>query len=927
MNDGSVNVFVPEGDEAERLQAIVAEWTVAKLLQSSLWVPPIAKDDLATGGPSAVLVGPSGTTQVSVLDALATRPFRTVRLVTIRMPKAGSGGVPPAVIDALAEHIRRALAHHQRFEQLNVVVPASDEGELPADAFRSIGVNHILVAPEDRRSDAHVSRGVIPGDNLAAHAAAAVATVAGAWRIMEAAPFDGQHFGASNEQPQVRAVRVFARLVSAGELTASITQEVFARRRAATWAAHAVNAVPAHDPDHIVGSLVEQVFEHEPALRCTPFVARSQPTARTMRRRDAFLMMFRFIGEQTRTLPGRLRGRITSTARRTADELTQRVTFGEESWVRVSGRSARDLADADERAEPGLDVATRLLSQAGHNVTPPAAARAWRTLRAMTFGAVDAGLFPEGLAPPSDGSRRLVITDLDAVVPPPESDAFRLEIEHTSEHTTLPAWASAPISADDPSAALRLGRLLQQRCTQALGGVPESVSDDGTTAPAIPPDEDAADALAVAADDLDEFRQRHARSLWWRIGERLAGEQRRASARLTAALGAVTHAGTDAEQMQAQEARRRLGRRWTTGVAVALMLALSSSWLRRYEWAFTRWGAIALISLTVLVAWWFFSFLPYQRQLFQINHRLDRRQHDYKNAMAAAEHYAAEVVRLTSVYAQFTEWAQIMSWLIHRPEGEGGSPPATADEVPLTRPLSVGLGVGEPDTRALQRAAALVGRQVFGRGWLTNLYMRFLRTAMRELKHQQGLGDSARDPDPDSEIATPAPRTFLRDFLADSGHADEWRQEVFQRVTDALRDLPPGELFSRVRPSHVEGDVGWDARETASPNEFVSQILPASDESWEQALSSWVWSTIARLNAAESVDRAFVWSTVAVAGGDLAPNITVHPTVQDLDDERFWAQCVRLDVARACAVSDLAIVRRTSESVDEAVERSEREVW
>lgn len=929
MESIAVVLAGPSGPSLDVME-VLEGWVASGLIRPSIW----AQRDSLTGEAGTELLGHllegSDRRTISILDELAHRDLRTVRVVAVHL----CANQEPD--QTLVEHtkcavqtLRPFLAANQRLEQLNIIVPATGSAGLDPGLVDDAGVKHLVVSPEDRANDRQVSRAISwPDQGYAEHAALALATIAGLWwSTGGVGPFDNEEFTASAERSQLVVTRSFARILKAESLSEDVTRELFRRRRAEAWTVAAVEGVDAPNPDQLMEELAGRISELDNgAIAYKPATPLPRPEAQRVSVWQAFRMLLGFLVGKLAQAPGQIADRVSESMRRALEDFAQHATFGEDSSVEV-GFGGRTRIGAEDRFPSMLaaDYATLLLRDLRRNTTQPATAELWRGLRQVAFGLIDAGPFPAAIDAPTDGSRRIVVNDGTRVVADPRQ-TFVIDRSVLPAGVDSPAWACMPIPGWDVGRLQALRRLLANAVTRSeqQGGASSDeveafpASDSAPPPPPPPPprastgkpkpSDGSPASLEALVHELDEFAEQHHGSLLWQVSERLGRSLASASDAFRDALRKIRE-GAPAEDVDRMHlAARWLGRR-VASVTLAVLVALGVAWYGDgagwWTWEVPR---DVLIAAAILVIGWLLSFLGYQRRIFRIRHEYDRRHHAYLAAIDCVEHEAQETVRLASLYDQFLDWAGIIAFMVHRPEGElkKASPRAVDRGIPTPFAMRVVEGIPSQDT--LRRSSAVVGRVVFGRSWLSTLYGKYARASMEQLKRQLGLDVDARDPDPDRDITgSPAPRFYLRHEVESGAQAHLWYDEVRAQVHEELLRLPPHEVFGSLVSLDREGPSP-----PASATEFLSDGIPSMENHDRTALLDIIWTDDAIVESRDParVSRSFVW----------APDHLLEPTERRkkrvehrpvepirLVSGTFMISVIRCDASEGSPATDLRI--------------------
>jgi hypothetical protein len=135
-------------------------------------------------------------------------------------------------------------------------------------------------------------------------------------------------------------------------------------------------------------------------------------------------------------------------------------------------------------------------------------------------------------------------------------------------------------------------------------------------------------------------------------------------------------------------------------LALLALLGLGgAAWWDRSGADTGQWTAAVALTLLVWLLGSLWVFVRFQRHVFQLLYRYNRTLWAYRNALQAAVHHGHEVVRLASLYEQLRDWAEIIAWMIHRPEdpaGRGGERSEPFDDAVHPRALRLATGGPHP---------------------------------------------------------------------------------------------------------------------------------------------------------------------------------------------------------------------------------------
>jgi hypothetical protein len=847
-------VVVPDHEQAKRLSEDVRPWLEQGLVRPFIVAAvadiPGGEDPLGRW----ISADDRGEQVVSCYRALAARDYSMIRVVAYQELRRGEAGDPHTVAAArtLGESFQFRKAASQQLSILNVLVPDDRVRDLPPDLLLLSVSANVVVAPEDRESPKHASFPLDGPDRARNHGLASLFVLAALWRHQQNGPLDEEQTSSFNEVPHVVMVRSYGRIARAPLLVERIARSVFTQRRTAQWAAEAVTGVQARDPEQIARRQAERFLEvHKSAFTFQPPTPPVAPRPRTVRVLEAFAMMFGYILRGLRSLPSEVRGQVSEAARRAVGEFAQSVTFGTDSRVRVHGSPGLS-GETPDIATAMSDLAAVLLERSGgSSPTPPATGDPWQDLRAVAFAMHDGSEFPAGFERPSDGVITEVIADVRAIAPDPMEGPFTVASDVAVQ---IDPFARVPIRSND---AMQAAYVEEELATLE-------------------------DAREV--ERLRDWVAHRKTSFVWRLANHVAVQFQAAEQVLGRSLQRVRQGAANLDGSLVQQARQQLLRSWW--IWLALVVAVSGGgylYLRQQGLALTGRELAIYVAVSVLVwlAGWTFSFIRYLRRLFQIEHRRDRENADYHSAVSSTFHAASHLVRLGAIYQQLQDWGEIVGWVLHHPEGELGDEEEEVDvETGLATPASHRVGQACWDEGSLRRLAAIVGRNLFGRSWLSNLFVSYRDIAMAQLKYELGYDAAVPDPDPDWDVRSPGPRPFLLSALERRQLARAWTQQSMGIVRQHLNEIDPNDLLDLVK----------DEQGAASAAEFLYGILADRRGHVEPAdVALPLWTNEARMYERQRVVSTVLWSSnplpddvVGAVEGHVARSDVTERSVHDV---------------------------------------------
>lgn len=877
-------LVLPAPSDGGEVRRVLEAWSGAGLLAPFVWACGEAGPQ---PGRKVEVIESGVATAVDLFEVVGSQPFALVRLVTVALHSPDACDDYAERAERIADAIEQALAASQRLVRLNVVVPASGAVRLPGSQLL-VGWNaNVVVSSEDRISPEHADRLVGAEAGYAEHAALACSTLAGLWTAMQGSgPLDDSTLSHVQGQSHVVVARSFGRLVRAPGVLDDVLATLYSSRGTAAWAAAAAGGVPARDPalvtDRTTSWLLDggaATLHHHPAAPLRAPVLSRPGLFATLR------AMVRHMGgrRERLVLPARpeREPQVAEAARKLMSDQSEQATRG----------GMLPAPEVDAAAAAGR-IAAQLLADIGSPPSPPASPELWATLRQTCFGLLDGGDLPSGLDAPRDGATREVVVDATFVAPPldvlrvePGGDLLVVESPAAEEPGHL---FGAHVRACDPFQAARL----------------RSATEDDLRAARGAADEELAARYEAALQTLDGWVGRHRTALLWRVAEHLSAQAEQARSAFHVAVATVAKGPRKGDPTAGSRARRRL-RFWWAAVALPALYSIYGAADLNLGPGET-FGTVERI-VTVVALWfvgWALAFFDYHRRVLALEHDQAKALYDYLTAVRRAEHDAHETVRLTSTYDQLRDWADIVSWLVHRPEGHIPSPArGTTDELP--HPAALRPAVGEADAESLTRTAARIGRDVFACGWLGGLYATRAAASMLALKLRGGGDPEAPDPDPDRDLSFPAPRHRLLADVSVGRYADAWRDGVRRVAAETVAALPPADVVPGVDELPPAATVPASRATRQPTGAFLAAILPGADGATKEMFSTSLWTPQARIAGAGEVARSFTWQPQALVGAArerVTPQSTPSREGQDLE-----ILTLRVDTSQSHHFGDLVL--------------------
>ncbi|MFJ8914365.1 hypothetical protein [Amycolatopsis sp. NPDC102389] len=754
---------------------------------------------------------------VPLLDALAAVKYDRVRLLclqTLTGHERESGSI--ALSLRVKGLIERHLGHGQRLSTVGVLAPTTGTAKVPRSVLSNRWDTTAVVVDQDGVDPLHTSREIHAAEDLAAHAALAVATIGGIWPGMDDAPFDDDVAGAGHQEPRVRLVRTHARALRGDGIAAELVRAILSHRRDPEWVALRANAVPAADPDGIVERVTVEFLAGPGArIRRAPYAGRGRRLLR-ITPGQVLRLLGLFVLGRFPELREELGSVVTDEAHDRVERFARRLRVEAETGA-VVGLDDRDLDTGKlpdlEITKGTVDLARALLADVARHARPGGFTAEWTRLRQLAFGPADAGSLPDGCAEPLSGARREVLGPASISPAPPASDKTLREWQDERPGSLLSGIGTRLL--DDANAA----KYAFLAALKRLRAAPPALSASFTVT----------------------------RRLWWAwlVVCVLA---------LTGSVGGLIAGFAE-----------RLG--WSD----AALLAGGSV------------GGFVVCSAFVMI---------YGLRLWLSDARgFIRLTTEYEDAHRAAEHEAAELIRLTTACGEYQEVATTIAMFTHSGCDGAAVPTGTpVDLAALPRPWAFGVATAEIAPPTLARLTAIVGGRVFTGGWLAGLHAETVAKSMSALKFDRGLAKADPRPDPDTE---PAARRALWADLRKGVAEETLVEEIRAHVVDELPGQRLEELFPTVSP------VGGEP--TSAVSFFTG--LRAAGKASEGAFNSRYWNAGSGYRAVTNATR--VWLPEALGPEHTASSTPIGSP--DLAEEPVTAHSARLDATPPIVWSDLAL--------------------
>ncbi len=689
------------------VREVLQDWSAVGMVQRFCWV-----EDPPAGGPgqaTALEVEGGRATPIRLADLLPQRNSPRIRVCVLVPAFSGASALDQQVEYDLAQLIHLNTGDSATKEYLRILITRPGCGPGPSPAAQE-GWHNVVVSPEDAYGPSMSHKQLQSTDDpfeIGPHAAAAVCGLTGLWAGIDSAPLDGV---GQLPAEQVRVARSFFRYLDADAVEVQLRQGVLTMSAGLPMPmVGSERAVAVEDVPRATTKMATAFWDkHGPVLR-GPRATLTQVPVKEIGGWQLVKEFFAFLGASLRGLPlawsAALVNRIASGV---AGTLQRRILGGDQSAYRVVVLGI----DADKRPAGWRELGAAA-TELGELVREPGeelAQLADSDLRALwvdyvgaTLTLADAGSRSPQLPPIQAGVHTGVLPDAGDCAPGPDSD-----------FTDLPDSLQATLGVDRLHAADVLTvEAVRQHLVQARS--------DASSGP------EAEQTLGA----LGRWAAGHQHSFAVRSASRLAGaiDQLRQEAR--ALLDALAQAGGELEEDEEFRRKQRRLARWMTGLLIGLVVVLiglgvagGAEWLTWKQAGISAGGAVVL--------WFVASFLTFAQSQANFFAELRRRQIAEAQAEVNAKnlgHVALDLRRTTAAYGQHLAWSRALGAVLARPFGGLAQKTSRMTLAEDGLPLSVRLGVAQPEPAVVANAIAVERRNRFRAGWLSRPWEQYVADA------------------------------------------------------------------------------------------------------------------------------------------------------------------------------------------------------
>ncbi len=895
-----MHVFVVGKQAAAAIAAVrrvVHDWSAVGLVDASIWIDigdgggdgtsrdvPVngsIPDERSAG--SGLLIERGIARSVDLRSWIPRNPG-PIRLIALQALTEPSAAITADSVQAVVESLRLPPGT----PRVNLVIPVDRLVGVPQEAVFDSQIN-VVVQPVDGTGPLAATEPLnAQSPTFVMHGAAALATAAGLWTGMSAAPLDDERpwSGAG-----VAVGRSYFRRLDGTPILDRLAQEVFGADGSLP-----VTRSRVGEPMGVVAPAVQQqaaeaaghsvLSKHSELTRFGPPPPFREPARIPLSFWRAMTMFFTFVGRAIANAPQAWAQEMIDRARSGIETRTTAWLFGAQSQYTVvlTGLQANNGEDTDQAlALEHAAVAMLGALSPGSELATVAAPRLWDdTVRAVS-ALIDGGQPDPSIALPTQGPARLVIDDPARICPAPGTAPFQLP-------HGIPGAQSGPIDANDPWHAMQVDLALAAALDETGPHQPGSTQ---------------AGRLTVVQ------QTRSALSGWvagkrgclWAMSSGLASELDKARSLQAAILQPLPELTEEelAAPLRAQRRARRMVLIWLLVLLVLTAIPAVLAGLDKISWL-TAAGMVLLVLLFCLVGA-VISFQRGQRALMHAIYRLRvaaaRRAWVQEHAVTVTQ----EVVRLAGLYRQSRVWSDVVAEYVHAPFGRLGS----ADDdgtVPsgLTGdlPLAMTLASAQFSARAHEPVVYQARAQMLRPDWLFTVIDARRRLVLEEIKDRTGR-DLENRITSDATLMDGGPLLSYLQGLREPSVQYRARQRALSALVKAVGEAG---VRDRLLPS-VRVDAGAVQR-TGSWEELTGDLFTPPGE-----LAHEGFSPTGVTNRAPAVSRSFLAADPGPAAGAGFIGLQVEPGA---DRHQLDRLVVRWDLSQPVSLEDLTYFGAASES-------------
>lgn len=848
------------------------------------------------------LVESGASKPIELFEYLSQQQISDLHLLAVRF---GSSQVRiEAKIEyQLAETLRTRLQSVQSTFTAGTLSLMSEGDPLDIGHFQATWKYNLLISPEDWAGQPGFLPANLKDSDYEDLAFASATVVTSSWNWIEGSVHDSFVSKVVVTDSVVRMARIVLRVIDAGDLAVRITSA--ALDQSGMW------PVPQGcmfhpDPRAFVAEKTDEIVSSS----SVNFLFRAvedehdQEGGKPIGLLAAIKLFFKMLGAAIIGQALKVVNDTKQKARNFVEDLAQDISFGKDSevLVRIGGKPRPEDGLITTGAKLGIVSSLPKLRP----LSPQPSPDTWSSFVAQVLGSFDGGE-ESVIESNSRGETKLVLSDRTFVAyNPHESDSELTLTVGEIESLGMNSETDLSIRYADSMTLTDLEAILKSVDEAQVG----KINSDGSQA-------EFKAARARIRQKIELYKSKREHTLVWRIGKRLHEEVTTAltawldSEKLLVGLEDKINAQIDEFEKSAKKIKKR---QVITAVILFVLVALVA------VLTILATVLLALIAVALLVTFLFSSVVSF----IKLAREQVRNENRIKAAMSLPEyltktrvHCHHEYVRLTSLYEQYLDWAEVVGSVIYQPFGENRISDAAEPYETISDVTCFVVGTPDMNNEAIVGEKQKLRRNLVKRGWLTSLVLqmeqswkpRYARISGQQVDDVQRPGADAAiqmysqyvlsDDDADG-ITTPR-QHFKREVMGGMLSA-QLRLAVEDSMRQVLRAGDPTRLLGNVT-CRIEG------LNNSTPTEF---LLPPMLMTPLPGFDNFIRKNVVKQDGSVqeiSYGLAALTSFEEPTDDSVRTRVAVAPV-----DERFVLAGFRLDLSREMNPEDVLLVKNSDQA-------------
>lgn len=681
-------IAAPRGQRA--ILSVLSDWSCSGLLGPMIWADEVPENSSSRFG--SLVLADGEFAAVNLATELVQQRPELVRVVILVPGAPGSSRLSDAQQSAIVEAVGRAAGSSPSVVRAILAVGALDLG---VDEVNRRGAHNVVVAAEESPEPGGAAP--IPAEadlaTLAAHWAAAVATLGGIWRSMDAAPLDQEPISPSG-WPMM--FRTHVRSLIGERAEAAIRGETLATARKNPLPTTQDGSEYIEDVAQATKDFSRALFRQHKDLLTSARVKVQVEDVKKIKLLEALKLFFSFLVSAFNPIAW-VRAKLAAAVDTAGTRITQAL-FGTDSHYRiVLGGSLDERLAALESLDNGLAKLKPKVHEPGGTFAP-----LWKDFIAGAFTLIDGGERGGALTPIRVGSAVGVLRTAALSAPAVDADFI------VDPSVGVPARL-ASIEAFDYLGFTELVALLGARAAESGGHV-----------------------AAGELDRLQAWRREHGPAYTVQVGTLLGQKIDQLGEEIN---GYLDELAPEPEDLQRIARLQKRVAHHLLAIAVLAVIALVATFvaLAMQMIALT----LALIVAPVVALFWLIgslvAFVKGQKALFAELHRrktlVTRTEALEQNLRAASR----DLRLCVDAYRQFLRWSDVAAAVLAEPFGRVSEDTDRQRQHMVGLPANVKVAEFDLPPDAVLHAAARLRRFFFRPSWLTAIWESVLADVGRRL--------------------------------------------------------------------------------------------------------------------------------------------------------------------------------------------------